>query len=132
MQFPLEQQKIRPPRQLKADSEASAKWEKVKGKPDKINELILKKKADLKNRTDNINSHPWIMFSFNWLVIIWREGGEVHLKLDVQGQVGRRILDVDGQGEWEVLKIGQLSWKSYVVIPKVWRMWKWNASFLVK
>ena len=27
----------------KADSEASAKWEEVRGKPDNINELILKK-----------------------------------------------------------------------------------------
>ena len=42
-------------------------------------------------------SHPWIVFSFNWLVIIWR-GREVRLKLDVQDQGGRRILDVDEQG----------------------------------
>ena len=30
------------------DSEASAKWKEVKGKPGKINELVLKTKADLK------------------------------------------------------------------------------------
>ena len=30
----------------------------VKGKPDKINELMLKTKADLKEGPDNINSHP--------------------------------------------------------------------------
>ena len=37
----------------KTDSEASAKWTKVKGKPDKINELILKTKADLKKGPDS-------------------------------------------------------------------------------
>ena len=38
----------------KADSEASAKRKEVKGKLDKINELILKTKADLKYGPDNI------------------------------------------------------------------------------
>ena len=33
---------------------ASAKWKEVYGKPDKINALILKTKADLKERPDNI------------------------------------------------------------------------------
>ena len=42
------------------------------------------------------NSYPWIMFSFNWLAVIWR-GGRVRLKLDVQGQAGGNILDVAGQ-----------------------------------
>ena len=51
------------------------------------------------------NSHPWIMFSFNWLIIIWR-GGEL-------GQGGGRILDVAGQGGRGVLKIGQFSWMSH-------------------
>ena len=41
------------------------------------------------------NSHPWIMFSFNWLIIIWKR--EVRLKLGVQSQGGARIMDVDGQ-----------------------------------
>ena len=36
------------------------------------------------------------------------------LKLDVQGQGGGRILDVDGQGVQGVLKIAQFSWKSYL------------------
>ena len=58
------------------------------------------------------NSHPWIMFSFNWLVIIWR--GRILLKLDVQGHGGGRISDVDGQGEWGVLRTEQFSWTSYV------------------
>ena len=39
------------------------------------------------------NSHTWIMFSFNWLVVI---GEEVYWKLDVQGLGGRKSLDVDG------------------------------------
>ena len=33
---------------------ASAKWKKVNGKPDKINELMLETKDDLKERPDNI------------------------------------------------------------------------------
>ena len=67
------------------------------------------------------------MFSINLLVIIWRERG-VRLKLDVQSQVGERILDVDGQGGYGVLKIGQFSWTSYVYHPlrKIYR----NTSFL--
>ena len=38
----------------KADSGASAKWKNVKGKPDKINELILRSKGELKEGLDNI------------------------------------------------------------------------------
>ena len=52
------------------------------------------------------------MFHFNW--------EEVRLKLDVQGQRGRRMLDVDGGqegrgvgGVW-VLENLQFSWTSYV------------------
>ena len=33
---------------------ASAKWKEVNGKPDMINELTLKTKADLKERPDNM------------------------------------------------------------------------------
>ena len=39
------------------------------------------------------------------------------LELDVQGQGGGRKLAVNGQGGWEVLKIGQFSWASYVYHP---------------
>ena len=47
------------------------------------------------------------------------EGGGVCLKLEVQDQEGGRTLDVDGQGGWGVLKIGQFSWTSYVYHPLV-------------
>ena len=46
-------------------------------------------------------SHPWIMFSFKWLIIVIILSGRgrgVRLKLDVQGQEGGRILNVDGKG----------------------------------
>ena len=33
---------------------ASAKWKEVNGKPDNVNKLILKTKADMKERPDNI------------------------------------------------------------------------------
>ena len=41
----------------------------------------------------------------------------VRSKLDVQGRGSGRSLDVDGQGGWEVLKIGQFSWTPYVYHP---------------
>ena len=44
-------------------------------------------------------------------------GGVVRLKLDVQGRGTERILDVDGQGGWGVLKIGHFSWTSYAYHP---------------
>ena len=40
----------------------------------------------------------------------------VCLKLDVQDLGGGRVSDVDRQG-WEVLKMGQFSWTSYVYYP---------------
>ena len=48
-------------------SEASAKWSEFKG----INELILKRKPTWWNDMITYNRYPWIMFSFNWLVIFW-------------------------------------------------------------
>ena len=41
----------------------------------------------------------------------------VRLELEVQGQGDGRILDLDGQGGWVVLKIEQFSWTSYVYYP---------------
>ena len=38
----------------------------------------------------------------------------IRLELDVQGEGGGKILDVDGQEEQGVLKIGQFSWTSYM------------------
>ena len=48
-----------------------------------------KRKVTWRKDLITYKSHPWIMFSFNWLVIIWR--GRVCLKLDVQGQGSGRI-----------------------------------------
>ena len=45
--------------------------------------------------------------------VVVEEGG-VRLKLDVQGQGGGKMWDVDGQGEWGVLKVRSFSWTSYV------------------
>ena len=70
---------------------------KVKGKPDKINELILKTNANLKEGPGKMI----VMLGLCFLLIDWlsfEEGGGVRLKLDVQCQEGGRILDVDGQG----------------------------------
>ena len=53
---------------------ASAKWNEFTGKPDKINELILKTKADLKKRPDN--SHPWVIFSADCLAIDLERKGD--------------------------------------------------------
>ena len=68
----------------------------------KIKELILKRKTDLKEGLIIDNSNLCIMFFLiDWLlVIIWRRGGGVRLKLDVQRQEGGIFLDVDGQGVW--------------------------------
>ena len=60
------------------------------------------------------NSYPWIMFSFKWLVIIWRglgEGGFFEIgRPRSKGWInfGRRW-----RREWEVLEMGQFSWTSY-------------------
>ena len=61
------------------------------------------------------NSHPWIMFSFNWLAIIWigalSEIGRP--KSRAWKNFGRRRARGVGWG----LKIGQFSWMSYVYYP---------------
>ena len=41
------------------------KKSKIKEKPYKVNKLILKTKADLKEELITYNSHPWITFSLN-------------------------------------------------------------------
>ena len=45
---------IKPRKSIKVYSEVSAKWKEVKENSDKINELILQMKADLKEGLDNI------------------------------------------------------------------------------
>ena len=68
----------------------------------------MKTKTDLKEGLDNIKYSSLDCF----LLIDWLSfgegGGGVRLKLDVQDQGDRRILDVDGQGQGGggVLKIG--------------------------
>ena len=60
---------------------------KVKGKPDKINELILKTNANLKEGPGKMI----VMLGLCFLLIDWlsfEEGGGVCLKLDVQCQEG--------------------------------------------
>ena len=61
------------------------------------------------------NSHPWIMFSFNWLVIIWRRGERGSFGI---GRPRSRVWKNFGRtwtsGGWGVLKIWQFSWTSYV------------------
>ena len=47
-------QEYKTTKKKKTDSEASAKWKEVKGKPDKINELRLETKVGLKEGPDNI------------------------------------------------------------------------------
>ena len=71
----------------------------------------------------------WFYFCFDFVrsharcafcsIVCWREWG-VCLKLDVQGQGGGTILDVDGQETWGFLKIRQFSWTSYVYRPISW------------
>ena len=51
-----------------------------------MNELILKMTAYLKEGPDKYNSHPWIIFSFNSLVTIWRnEGRGSSFEIEVKG-----------------------------------------------
>ena len=87
---------------------ASTKWKAVNGKPHKINESILKTKADLKKIPDSIS-----------------EGGDVRLKLDDQCQ-GGRILDVAGQG------VGGLEdWTISLKVICVLSLKKDSKSFIV-
>ena len=86
------------------NSEASAKWKEVISNPYKINGLILKIKADLKEGPDNIRVILRLCFLFiDWSSFGKGRGG--HLKLAVQGQGGEKILDVDGQGGWGSWKL---------------------------
>ena len=55
------------------------------------------------------------MFPFNWLVIIWRGG--VHLELDIQGQGGGKLLDVDWQGGRGSWKLDNFQGRDMCIIP---------------
>ena len=66
---------------------ALAKRKEVNGKPGKINELIQKTKADLKERPDNIILIIGLCFLLiDWLSFGERDRDEARSKLDVQGQ----------------------------------------------
>ena len=67
------------------DELVSAKWKELNGKPDKINELILKTKVDLKERRKGLitcNSYACVTFC-NWLVSFGEGNGGTCLKLNV-------------------------------------------------
>ena len=61
------------------------------------------------------NSHPWVMFSFNCLVIIW-SGGNC-LKFDTQDQGGGIILDIVGQGVAVYWKLDNFYGHHMCIIP---------------
>ena len=76
-----------------------------------------KRKSTWRKDLITYNNNPWIMFSFNWLVIIWRGG--VRLKLDVQGQGSGRILGVDQQERWWSWKLNNFHRRHICIIPKM-------------
>ena len=51
---------------------ASAKWKEVSEQPDRIVSWYWKRKPTWRKDLITYNSHPRIMFPFNWLAIIWR------------------------------------------------------------
>ena len=77
-----------------------------------------KQKTTLRKDLITYDSHPWIMFSFIWLVIIWR-WRVVHLKLDVQSQGGGRILDVAGQARWGSWKLDNFHGHDMCIVPYI-------------
>ena len=64
---------------------ASDKWIKSMERKTKLMSWYWGQKPTCRKDLITCNSHPWIMFYFNWLVINWRERRGVCLKLDVQG-----------------------------------------------
>ena len=102
------------PRWRRYNSKASAKWKEVKGKSDRLIDWYWKLKLTCRKVMIIYNSHPWIMLSFNWLVIIWRErrgggggGGRVVRcrKLDLQGQGVEEFwtqINKQGWGSWKM------------------------------
>ena len=90
-----------------------------------INELTLKTKAFFS-----------LLFSFNWLAIICRGRREVCLKLDVQGEGGRSILKVDGQGGWGSWKLDNFQGRHIYIIPKIitlyWKGMLYFNSFMIE
>ena len=68
------------------------------------------------------NNHPWIIFSFNWSVIIWRErvrgGGFVwNWASKVKGV--EEFLGVDGQGGGGSWKLDNFHGRHMCIIPNI-------------
>ena len=59
------------------------------------------------------------MFRFNWLVITWRVGKGVRLKLYVEGKEGRRIFDIAGQGGGESWKLDNFHRRHMCIVLNV-------------
>ena len=92
---------------------------KSKESQTRLKSWYWKRKPTWRKDLITYNNHPWVMFSFNWLVIIWRrgEGVGIRLRLDVQGQGGGRILDVDGQGGGGSWKLDNFHGRHMCIIP---------------
>ena len=50
-------------------------------------------------------------------IVCWRGWGDVRLKLDVQGQGDVKILNVDGQKGWGVLKLDNFHGRHMCIVP---------------
>ena len=77
--------------------------------------LYWKRKPIWKKDLITYSSYPWIMFF--WMIGYYLERG-VRLKLNVQGQGGERILDIDGQGSWS-WKLGNFHGRHICSIPYI-------------
>ena len=67
-----------------------------------------------------MKDHIIVVLELYLLLIDWLSFGEARggrgdrLKLGVQDQGGGRMLDIAGQVEWRILKIGPFSWTLHV------------------
>ena len=71
--------------------------------------------TNLKANLLTYNSHPSIMFSFNWLIIIWKWGRGNMFEIGCSRSRGWKNFGRRWTREWGVIKIEQFSWTSYVL-----------------
>ena len=66
------------------------------------------------------SSHPWVMFSFTWMTIIWREGYGDSFEIGRQRSRGWKNFGRGGQERWGrgVLKIGHFLGRHMFIVPK--------------